>query len=328
MYCSICDKWSSGHEEIPNTNHINNTNYSQQNPSCSEIGYTAGIYCFDCQIWIEGHEEIPAINHKNKITYIQQNPTCVEIGHTEGVYCPDCKTWLKGHEEIPAINHKNKITYIQQNPTCVAIGYTSGVYCPDCTTWLEGHEEIMATGHKEVIDVAVPATEKENGLTEGSHCSVCGEILVEQKVISAVLQHNGSYYTVDPVASGNINNAITLESGEMYYRAYSSSSHSRYWYAKFTIKKNSYATIGLTAKYYYNFTIRDKNGFIVQDLGSRKEYSGYFPLKAGTYYVVLNNETYSNNSVVLSYSLFENVYCESEPNDTFSTATKIKTSQK
>ena len=41
----------------------------------------------------------------------------------------------------------------------------------------------LACDHKEVIDSAKPATCTETGLTEGKHCSVCGKVLVEQKVI-------------------------------------------------------------------------------------------------------------------------------------------------
>ncbi len=37
--------------------------------------------------------------------------------------------------------------------------------------------------HTEVIDPAVPATKDATGLTEGKHCSVCGEVLVKQTVV-------------------------------------------------------------------------------------------------------------------------------------------------
>lgn len=52
------------------------------------------------------------------------------------------------------------------------------------TKWAREHGYmVIATEHKPVTDEAVPATYDSTGLTEGSHCSVCGEILVEQEII-------------------------------------------------------------------------------------------------------------------------------------------------
>jgi len=42
-----------------------------------------------------------------------------------------------------------------------------------------------AIPHTEVVDKAVEPTCTETGLTEGKHCSVCGEVLMEQKVVPA-----------------------------------------------------------------------------------------------------------------------------------------------
>ena len=42
-----------------------------------------------------------------------------------------------------------------------------------------------AIPHTEVVDKAAEPTCTETGLTEGKHCSVCGEVLVEQKVVPA-----------------------------------------------------------------------------------------------------------------------------------------------
>ena len=42
-----------------------------------------------------------------------------------------------------------------------------------------------ATGHKIVVDQGKEATCKEDGLTEGSHCSICNEVIKKQEVIPA-----------------------------------------------------------------------------------------------------------------------------------------------
>lgn len=54
--------------------------------------------------------------------------------------------------------------------------------CTICGKVLQ-EEVIKSTGHVPVIDSGVEATCTSKGLTEGSHCSVCGEILIAQKEI-------------------------------------------------------------------------------------------------------------------------------------------------
>ena len=40
--------------------------------------------------------------------------------------------------------------------------------------------------HTEIVDPAVESTCAEPGLTKGSHCSVCGEIIVAQKPVAKI----------------------------------------------------------------------------------------------------------------------------------------------
>ena len=103
--------------------------------------------------------------------------------------------------------HKHLYQLKVLNPsTCVTKGIGEQV-CTLCGDFYE--EEIKATGHKEVKDAAVAATCETNGKTEGSHCSVCDEVLKEQTEVPA-LGHNWD--------SGKITKAATCtEAGVKTY---------------------------------------------------------------------------------------------------------------
>ena len=68
-----------------------------------------------------------------------------------------------------------------KNATC----YEEGTRARICSACSEVEEESIpkTEDHTPVTDAAVPATYSKTGLTEGSHCSACGKILVEQTVI-------------------------------------------------------------------------------------------------------------------------------------------------
>ena len=80
------------------------------------------------------------------------------------------------------VNHTWNSGVTTKKATCTTTG-TKLYTCAVCGE--EKLETIKAKGHTTVIDKAVPETCEIDGKTEGSHCSVCGEILVAQKTVKA-----------------------------------------------------------------------------------------------------------------------------------------------
>lgn len=70
---------------------------------------------------------------------------------------------------------------ILKNPTCTEKGQ-KGKICKKCGKITE-KTDIPEAGHTPVTDPAVAPTETTDGLTEGSHCGVCGVVLQAQEVI-------------------------------------------------------------------------------------------------------------------------------------------------
>lgn len=70
---------------------------------------------------------------------------------------------------------------ILKNPTCTEKGQ-KGKICKKCGKITE-KTDIDAAGHTPVTDPTVAPTETTDGLTEGSHCGVCGAVLTAQEVI-------------------------------------------------------------------------------------------------------------------------------------------------
>ena len=167
VYCNDCEKYISGHEELPAAHKEVPFRYVE--PTCVSVGYTEGVYCSACETFISGHEGLPFAEHSGE--YREGcAPTCTEAGYTDGVICTVCNQWLSGHEPIPAA-HKEAI--LPREPeTCTEDGYTEGVYCTVCERLLSGREVIPA-GHHEVFVEEEPATCTGNGYTSGMYCTVC-----------------------------------------------------------------------------------------------------------------------------------------------------------
>ena len=93
----------------------------------------------------------------------------------------------------PRCQHTALQAVSAKEPTCTAAGNIAYWLCADCKACFadadaknainEADTVLAATDHVEVIDQAVPPTHSSTGLTEGSHCSVCGTVLVAQQIL-------------------------------------------------------------------------------------------------------------------------------------------------
>ena len=66
-----------------------------------------------------------------------------------------------------------------------------GTLARTCSKCSETEEESIQKSetHTPVTDAAIPATCKDTGLTEGSHCSVCNKVFVEQTTVPSTYNH-------------------------------------------------------------------------------------------------------------------------------------------
>ncbi len=145
--------------------------------TCTSTGLGAGSRCAVCGEILSVGEVIPALGHAYKGTVTA--PTCVDRGYT--VYrCTRCGDSYTGNYKDP-LGHAYKGTATA--PTCVDRGYT--VYrCTRCGESYTGNYK-DPLGHRAVTDEAVAAGCETTGLSEGSHCAVCGEVLKEQETTPA-----------------------------------------------------------------------------------------------------------------------------------------------
>ena len=148
-------------------------------------------------------EKIAATGHKMTKTDAK-DATCTEDGNTAYWHCSVCNKYFSdenGTTEIALPDtvvkaHHTMTKTDAKEPTCTAEGNNAYYTCSVCgkvfkdeagmqPTTVEA-ETLKKKAHTPVVDAAVAATCAKTGLTEGSHCSVCNEVLVAQKVVDKI----------------------------------------------------------------------------------------------------------------------------------------------
>ena len=172
--CSGCGEILVAQEVIPAIGHDHEAVVTA--PTCTAKGYTTyTCHCGDTY----AANETAALGH-TEVTDAAVAATCTTSGKTAGKHCSVCNEVLVAQTIVPATGHDHNA--VVTAPTCTTKGYTTYTcHCGDTYT----ANETAANGHTEVIDQAVSATCTTSGLTQGKHCSVCGETLVKQSVIPA-----------------------------------------------------------------------------------------------------------------------------------------------
>ena len=169
--CGARERW----EDLPATGHTPETIQGKA-ATCTEAGLTDGSRCSVCGTILTAQSEIPAKGHTPE-TIQGQAATCTAGGMTDGSRCSVCGTILTAQEAIGALGHAWDGGTVTKAAGCE----TEGILTYTCTRCGDSYtESIPATGHKAVTIPAVPATCTAAGKTEGSKCSVCGEILSAQ----------------------------------------------------------------------------------------------------------------------------------------------------
>ena len=244
--CINCDHYET--QSIDATGHTYTSVVTA--PTCTEKGYTTHT-CHCEYIYIDEYVVATGHNYESVVT----DPTCTERGYTTHT-CSACEdSYVDTY--VVANNHTDNgrgicsvcgsecdhfhnyiventaDTYLASAATCT----TPTKYYYSCTCDAIGTETFEfgePLGHNHVIDEAIAPTCSKTGLSEGQHCSICGEVIVAQKVVDKVPHTDNGY-------------GICSVCGELFNHTHS-----------YTIKNlteeylASSATCFAPAKYYYS----------------------------------------------------------------------------
>ncbi|MBQ2792491.1 MAG: hypothetical protein IJE98_05190 [Oscillospiraceae bacterium] len=149
--------------------------------TCSQTGQKI-LLCLECGETLK-EEPIPLLDHTPGEWQVTSPATCIHDGAEERL-CALCAAVLDTRV-IAAGQHLAGDWIVDTAATCTVPGHRH-TQCVACGMLLS--EEEITAAHNEVKDPAQPASCDKTGLTEGSHCSVCGTVILQQQTVPQ-LQH-------------------------------------------------------------------------------------------------------------------------------------------
>ncbi len=185
-HCSVCGEVLVAQGVVPALGHTEAIDAAIA-PDCTNTGLTEGKHCSVCNEVLIAQETVVALGHTEVIDAAVA-PTCTETGLTEGKHCSVCGEVLVAQQEIPASSHSFGEWYEIKAPTEAEKGQ-SRRDCDRCDVFETAPVAELAHSHDrweiEVLAAVAPSCTA-TGLTEGTKCSGCGEIFVEQKTVAAL----------------------------------------------------------------------------------------------------------------------------------------------
>ena len=210
VYCSVCGAEISRTkvtvDKLPHTEVVD----AAVEPDCENTGLTEGKHCGVCNEVFIAQNVVAATGHTVEIV-AGKDASCTETGLTEGKKCSVCNKVIVEQETVDALGHKYDA--VVTAPTCTEAGYTTYT-CSVCGDTYTG-DNVAAKGHTVVVDKAVAPTCTETGLAEGSHCSVCGEVIVAQTVVDALGHKHEAVVTAPTCTTGGFT-TYTCHCGDTY----------------------------------------------------------------------------------------------------------------
>lgn len=176
--CNICD-----YIRDLNCQHIETEVLQAIEPTCTASGLSEGTKCSSCGEIIIAQTSIPAKEHTS-ITTTGYDATCTQTGLSNSKKCSICGTELDKSVVIPIKPHEYTDKY---DESCNKCSFVRDTEC--------AHTETITIEGKD-------ATCTEVGLTDGSKCAKCGEILTAQTTIDPLGHIEVTDVAVAPTCTG------------------------------------------------------------------------------------------------------------------------------